>query len=146
MSRSISFRMLGQGDIDVLERVADGVFDYPIDRECAEEFLADPRLHLAVAVEQETVVGFASAVDYVHPDKPRELWINEVAVASGHRQAGIGTGIIEALLAEAASMGCTEAWVLTDADNAAANALYQSVGGTEDRPGQRLYTFALRPS
>ena len=54
------------------------------------EFLADSRHHLAVAVDEGRVVGMASAVHYVHPDKPPELWINEVGVAPTHRGLGIG--------------------------------------------------------
>ena len=140
----IVFRTLHQGDLGVLEHVAEGVFDHPIDRQCAAEFLADPRLHIAVAISEGMVVGFASGVDYVHPDKPREMWINEVGVAPAFRQAGVGAGVVRLLLSEAEAMGCTEAWVLTDADNAAANALYQKVGGREERPGQRMYAFALK--
>jgi hypothetical protein len=34
-----------------------------------------------MATAGDTVVGFASAVHYVHPDKAPELWINEVGVA-----------------------------------------------------------------
>jgi len=144
LTAEIAFRTLRQGEFAVLERVADGVFDHPIDRERAEEFLADPRLHIAVAIAGEIVVGFASGVDYLHPDKPRELWLNEVAVADDYRGTGVGTGVMQVLLSEAGAMGCTEAWVLTDADNAAANALYQGLGGKEERPGQRMYAFKLR--
>ena len=144
MGGEISFRMLGEGDGAVLQRVADGVFDRGVDPARAAEFLADPRLHIAVAISAGLVVGFASGVDYVHPDKPREMWINEVGVAPDFRQAGVGAGVVRLLLSEAEAMGCTEAWVLTDADNAAANALYQKVGGREERPGQRMYAFALK--
>ena len=144
MGGEISFRMLGEGDGAVLQRVADGVFDRGVDPARAAEFLADPRLHIAVAISAGLVVGFASGVDYVHPDKPREMWINEVGVAPGFRQAGVGAGVVRLLLSEAEAMGCTEAWVLTDADNAAANALYRKVGGKEERPGQRMYAFALK--
>jgi len=144
MNLGVTFRALGKGDIEVLEQVVDGVFDHPIDFDCAEQFLADPRLHIAVAISDGVVVGFASGVDYVHPDKPREMWINEVGVAPGFRQAGVGAGVVRLLLSEAEAMGCTEAWVLTDADNAAANALYRKVGGKEERPGQRMYAFALK--
>ena len=31
-------------------------------------------------MDEEQIVGFASAVHYVHPDKPPELWINEMGV------------------------------------------------------------------
>lgn len=146
MSASIQCRILRHGEAAVLERVADGVFGHPIDRACAEEVLTDARHHIAVAIDHGMVVGFASAVDYVHPDKPREMWINEVAVAPTHRAVGIGKRVLETLLAEAKSIGCVEAWVLTDADNAPANALYLSVGGQEERPGQRMYAFALTGS
>jgi aminoglycoside 6'-N-acetyltransferase I len=135
--------MLDEADVSVLERVAPGVFDHPVDRDCTAAFLADPHLHIAVAIEDEQVVGFASAVDYIHPDKPRAMWINEVAVAPGRRNAGIGAGVLRALLAKAQAIGCAEAWVLTDAGNGPAVALYESAGGQEERPGQRMYAFAL---
>jgi aminoglycoside 6'-N-acetyltransferase I len=137
----MAVRVLLEGDGEVLERVAPGVFDYPINRNLAEAFLADPHLHIAVAIENEQVVGFASAVDYIHPDKPREMWINEIGVAPDYRRAGIGRSLLEALLAHSKAIGCGEAWVLTDANNIAAIALYASAGGHEERPGQRMYVF-----
>jgi aminoglycoside 6'-N-acetyltransferase I len=97
------------------------VFDDPIDAGRADEFLAGPRHHLAVAVEDGRVVGFASAVHYLHPDKPRpELWINEVGVAATHRDRGLGTRLLRAVFAAARGLGCAEAWALTDRANTAA--------------------------
>ncbi|HEY7005930.1 MAG TPA: GNAT family N-acetyltransferase [Sphingomicrobium sp.] len=144
MNPAMTVRILDRGDVDVLERVAPGVFDHTVDRERAEAFLADPHLHIAVAIANGQVVGFASAVDYIHPDKPRHMWINEVGVAPDCRKAGVGASVLEAMLAQAEAIGCDEPWVLTDADNRAANALYLSAGGREERPGQRMYVFALR--
>ena len=66
--------MLGPADAAVLEHVADGVFDNPLDAGWTAEFLADPRHHMAVALDGNQVVGMASAVHYLHPDKPPELW------------------------------------------------------------------------
>lgn len=74
-------RVLGRDESDVLSNVAAGVFDHAIDPRWAAEFMADPRHQLAVAIENGQVVGMASAVHHVHPDKPPELWINEVGVA-----------------------------------------------------------------
>ena len=95
------------------------------------EFLRDPRHHLSVGIEDGVVVGFASAVHYVHPDKPPQLWINEVAVAPSHQRKGIAKAVSSALMAVGRALGCTEAWVLTDEGNVAARALYQSAGGME---------------
>ena len=76
-------KLLGRGDADVLRNAAPGVFDDSLIPSATEEFLADERHHLAVAIDGDVVIGFASAVHYVHPDKPNpEMWINEVGVAS----------------------------------------------------------------
>lgn len=125
----------------MLEAVAEGVFDGPVDARLAAEFLADPRHHICVAVENGVVVGFASGVSYVHPDKPLEMWINEVGVALTHRRRGAGRGVIDALLGHARDLGCSQAWVLTDEDNAAARALYASAGGAET--AAVMVTFTL---
>ena len=136
--------ILGPGDQHVLDDVAEGVFDRPIDPDAAAEFLADPRHRLAVATAQGTVVGMASAVCYVHPDKPRELWINEVGVADSHRRRGIGRSLLDALLEEGRSLGCVEAWVLTERSNGPAMALYASTGGVEGPRDTVMVSFDLR--
>ena len=68
---------------------------------------------------------------YVHPDKPVELWINEVGVAPSHQRRGIGRKLVELLLERGREFGCQEAWVLTEHANAAARGLYRAAGGTE---------------
>ncbi len=88
-------------------------------------------------------MGFASAVHYVHPDKPTELWINEVGVAPTFRSRGLAKAVVHTLLSHARSLGCANAWVLTDQDNAPARALYASVGGRETPP-QLMVEFDLR--
>ena len=145
---AIEIRLLGPGDEEVLRSVADEVFDNPIDPDFAQEFLEDPRHHLAVAIDAGVVVGFASAVHYLHPDKAPQLWINEVGVAPTHRRLGLGRAVLEALFGVGRERRCTEAWVLTDRHNRAARALYASAGGTEgadDGPSEATlgYTFRL---
>lgn len=138
----LEVRVLRPGDEAVLANVGPDVFDDPIDPRAAREFLADPRHHLAVAVEDGVVVGFASGVHYVHPDKPRpELWVNEVGVASTHQGRGIGKAVLRALLEVAHGLGCSEAWVLTDRTNTAAMRLYSSLGGVEAPQDSVMLTF-----
>jgi aminoglycoside 6'-N-acetyltransferase I len=139
----ITFKVLGPKDGGVLAKVAPDVFDDPIDVGRANEFLADPRHHLVVAVDRGQVVGFVSAVSYLHPDKPRpELWINEIGVAASHRRRGLGKGLLRSLLAVAQGMGCAEAWVLTDRTNTAAMRLYSAIGSTEPTD-HVMFTFRL---
>lgn len=128
---SIEIRILHPGDDRILMNVAPGVFDNPIDPELTAEFLADHRHHIAVAIDEGQVVGFASAVHYIHPDKAPELWINEVGVAPAYHRRGIGKAVLRALLDKGKTLRCTNAWVLTNRDNPAAIALYCSAGGSE---------------
>jgi len=140
----MEIQLLGIDDADILANAADGVFDDPLDPEASREFLADPRHHIAVAIDAGVVVGFASAVHYTHPDKPSpELWINEVSVADSHQRRGVGGAILKALLARARTLGCVEAWVLTDRSNAAAMRLYRSTGGVEAAGDTVMFEFPL---
>ena len=126
---SIEIRLLGPDDLGAFDHVADGVFDHQVDPGLAREFLADSRHHMVVAIEDGVVVGMGSAVDYIHPDKPRQLWINEMGVAPSHQRRGIGKQILAALLSHGRAIGCTEAWLGTELHNEPARRLYESAGG-----------------
>jgi len=140
---TIEIRMLGPDDAPVLERVAPEVFDNPVDARWSAEFLADSRHHLAVALDGETVVGMASAVQYLHPDKPPELWINEVSVATTHRAAGVGRRLLDAIFKRGRERGCREAWVTTEQTNLAARRLYVTAGGHQSPQTVVMYAFRL---
>lgn len=139
----LDVRVLGPHDADALRAVAPGVFDDDVDPRLAAEFLADPRHHLAVAIDDGVVVGMATGVDYVHPDKPRDLWVNEVGVAPTHQGRGVGRRVLDALLAHARTLGCRSAWVLTGLDNEPARRLYASAGGAEAAERPVMVEFAL---
>ena len=141
---TIEIRLLQPTDADLLANVAADVFDEVVRPNYVAEFLADPRHHIAVAIDAGHVVGFASAVHYIHPDKPAELWVNEVGVAPSHQRRGLATQIIRALFDAGAALGCKQAWVLTERSNAAAIRLYESMGGTEGDDETVLFEFDLR--
>jgi len=134
---------LGPGDLETLTNVTPGVFDQPVRKDLAREFLEDPRHHLAVATHDGRIVGFASAVHYLHPDKEPELWINEVGVAPDHRGRGVGERLLRAMLRLGERLGCREAWVLTERDNEPAMRLYRSVGGVRSPGDGVMYSFAI---
>jgi ribosomal protein S18 acetylase RimI-like enzyme len=140
---TLEYRMLGPGDATVLDRVADDVFDGAVQPALAQEFIEDDRHHLAVAIDEGVVVGFASGVHYVHPDKPPELWINEVGVAPTHLRRGLAQALLRMLLDTGRTLGCTQAWVLTDRDNTAAMRLYASVGGDPGAHEHVMFEFKL---
>jgi ribosomal protein S18 acetylase RimI-like enzyme len=141
---TIEIRLLGPGDDGVLTRVAPDVFDEPVHPSWTAEFLQDPRMHLIVAVDRGTVVGFASGVHYLHPDKPPELFINEVGVAPSHHRQGLGQRVVQALLERGRALGCRLAWVLTSRTNTPAMRLYASLGGNDaSEEAQVMFEFRL---
>ena len=143
MSAEPEIKLLGAGDESILDNIAPEVFDYAINVDMTREFLEDPRHHLVVAIDDGQVVGMATGIDYVHPDKQPEMWINEVGVASTHRRRGIARLIIEKLLSVGRDLGCKEAWVLTDRNNGAAMRLYATTGGEEAPDDQVMFTYYL---
>ncbi len=144
MSAIPEIRLLTAQDMELLTTAATDVFDNPVIPAAATEFLADPRHHIAVAIADGIIVGFASAVCYVHPDKPApEFWINEVGVAESHQGRGLAKQIMACLLDKARQLGCAEAWVLTEQDNTAARRLYQSTGGIEAANNVVMFEFRL---
>jgi len=141
----VEIKMLTSSEADVLRHVEPGTFDDPIDARATEEFLNDAHHHLAVAIHDGLVVGFISAVHYVHPDKRNpELWINEVQVASNYQRRGLAKAMLEMMLKYGRELGCTEAWVLTGIDNAPAKHLYSSLGGVEGAHDGVMFTFPLK--
>jgi aminoglycoside 6'-N-acetyltransferase I len=141
----VDVRLLRPGDDAVLERVAPEVFDGAVDSKLTREFLNDPRHHLVVAVAREEVVGFASGVHYVHPDKHAQLFVNEVGVAPAYQRRGLARRLLAVLLQRGAEIGCVEAWVGTQVHNDAARALYAAVGGRQDPEPFVSFVFALAP-
>jgi ribosomal protein S18 acetylase RimI-like enzyme len=140
---ALEIRLLGAEDCAVLEHVAAEVFDRPVDSQWSAEFLNDPRHHLVVALDEGLVVGFASAVHYVHPDKPPELWINEVGVAPSHQHQGVGRQLLHALLVHGSGLGCVQAWVLTSPTNTGALRLYKAAGGQAAAEPSIMFEFPL---
>jgi ribosomal protein S18 acetylase RimI-like enzyme len=139
---SIDVRLLGPDDSSLVMHAARGVFDNEPDPALTAEFLADQRHHLAAAIDGDLLVGIASAVHYVHPDKPPQLFINEVAVAPSHHNQGIAKRLLGLLIELGERLHCTELWVLTDRGNTIACRLYESVGA--EAPGEECVMYTIR--
>lgn len=111
-------RRLGPGDEDVIRALAED--------EAQTALLADDRTVFVAAFDGETPVGFAFG--YALPrrhGRPSIFFLYEIDVDERYRRRGIGRRLMEEVL-----FGQEEAFVLTDAGNEAAMALYASLGGT----------------
>ncbi len=138
----IELRALGPQDHALLCATPPGVFDHDVTPERARAFLADPANLLVVALERGVVCAMATGTVLTHPDKPPQLFVNEVGVRADRQGRGLGRALMAAVLAEARGRGCAQVWVATDAENAAARALYRGAGGSETE-GVVLYEWEI---
>ena len=128
---------LGPGD-DARVSEAGPLFDNPADLTATADFLARPDHYLFVAYEGNVPIGFVSGVLLVHPDKGREMFLYELAVGEAYRRRGYARALVERLAAAAQEANCYGMWVLTDDDNTAALAAYDSAGGRRTSSSRML--------
>lgn len=140
----IEVMLLTVADLPVLERVDPDVFDNPVQPALAAQYLSNPGNLLAVAIQEGVVVGMATAMAYVHPDKPLQLFINEVGVSERCQRQGVGGRLMQTLLEQGNIMGCSEAWVATEESNASARAFYAATQGAEDEVHAVVFTWKLQ--
>jgi ribosomal protein S18 acetylase RimI-like enzyme len=122
---------------------ASHLFDDAARPDWARHFLAQQNHHLCIADEDAEPAGFVSGVETTHPDKGTEMFLYELGVDDRFRGRGIGKALVASLADRARERGCYGMWVLTDADNAAAVATFESAGAGE-RSSQLMLSWQLR--
>ena len=137
-----TLRRLTAGDEPAFTRIAPEVFDEPVDPGRLRVYLRAPGHMMVLALERDLVVGQCAGVLHRHPEKPTELYVDEVGTASTHRRQGIARAMLDELFAWGRELGCEEAWLGTELDNDAANALYRGYRPIEDGAIQ-YYLFRL---
>ena len=124
----------------LLDRLADGVFNDVIDRGLLAAYLASPAALLVVALDGDYVVGQVKAAIHLHPDKPADLYVDEVVVAPTHQRRGVARLLLGEIERWARERGCVDVWLATEVDNDAARSLYGSFA--ESKPAL-LYFWDL---
>lgn len=112
-------------DASLFEHVADDVFDEAIDPGRLARYLADSNHLMVVAIDESgQIVAQAAAIIHYHPDKPTELYLDNLGVTPSHHRRGIARRLLEELLEWGGELGCELAWVGTEVDNLPARGLY----------------------
>src|SRR5215218_3033313 len=101
----IELKLLTPDDAALLGYVAEDVFDASIDAVRLAAYLAQPGHHMIVAMHGEVVVGQTAAVVHRHPDKPTELYIDEVGVTPALWRRGIARQMLDAMFELGKSLG-----------------------------------------
>lgn len=124
---------------DLLGRVAAGVFDHAIDPVRLEAYLANSANWMGVALADGMVVGMVMAVIHTHPDKPTELFLDEIGTGDDWRRQGIARRLMAGVFERADAEGIEEIWLGTETDNIPARGLYE--GFKHEREDAVIYYF-----
>jgi len=111
----------------ILNNYDEDIFDEGIDPRRLAVMLKEQNNILLVAVYEGVVIGQALAVIHRHPDKPTELYIDDLGVSEKFQRRGIATRLLEQLFMIGAERDCEEVWVATEPDNEIAIKLYDSM-------------------
>ncbi len=112
----------------IMDNIADDLFDETVKPHLLTAFLAEPTHWLVVAVLNGVVIGKSTAIVHKRPDKPDELYLDEIDVIPEYRRRGIAKKILGHMLILADERDCEECWLGTEKDNIAARKLYESNG------------------
>lgn len=134
---SVVYRQLQRGDeaaFAELVRLFNDAFDEPADRRPNEanigKLLADERFVCFTADIGGKLVGGITAYELAMYDREGSaLYLYDLAVDSGCRRQGIGSGLVKALIGYCDARGIRELFVQADADDRHAVAFYASLGG-----------------
>jgi aminoglycoside 6'-N-acetyltransferase I len=129
----LSIVWIDQSNRDLLNSVADGVFDEPIRQDRLSVYLQNPSNWMAVALMGDKVVGQCMCVVHHHPDKETELYLDEIGSGDDWLRKGVASALMQAVFARADEAGIEEIWLGTEADNVPAQRLYKK----PERPGSR---------
>ncbi|MBI5294254.1 MAG: GNAT family N-acetyltransferase [Chloroflexi bacterium] len=118
---------LNESNMDILDHYDEDIFDEKIVPHRLSALVREPSQIMLVAVSEGLVVGQVLAVIHKHPDKPTELYIDDLAVSEKVQRRGIATRLLEELFMIGVQRGCEEVWVATEPENEPAKKFYSSL-------------------
>jgi [ribosomal protein S18]-alanine N-acetyltransferase len=124
-------------DLDAVLAIEDASFNNPTTREWYEEELKRPEVCFVYLLRtpEQPVAAFCAfwlVVDQVH--------INNLAVRPELRGRGLGTQLLEGVIAEAAHLGAIEVTLEVRESNEPARRLYEKAGFRRDGVRKNYYT------
>ena len=132
MPEAITTYRLTRDTAGLLENIAEEVFDGEIDAQRLATYLESPGHLMIIAVCGKQAIGQVAAYLHSHPDQASDLYIDNLGVAPPFQRRGVGRRLVDEVLAWGKTLGCRQAWIVTDTENEAARALYEGRGAAAE--------------
>jgi aminoglycoside 3-N-acetyltransferase I len=141
----ITIKLLRPGDERLFVRAVSLFNDEDLTEDAARALLADETFVMVVALDAKGELMGRSYGHVLRRPTQSDLFLYEVDVDDAHQRKGAGRAMLQYLKTLCAERGLREMFVMTEVDNAAANALYKSVGGIlENSPANTYVYFSTR--
>ncbi|GID33400.1 acetyltransferase (GNAT) family protein [Paractinoplanes brasiliensis] len=99
-----------------------------------------------VAFDGDEILGWCWGYHLVRPDTSSMLYLHRLEVTPERRRRGTGRALLRAFMSAGVRAGATRMFMTTGEANAAARALYESMGGGPATQGPTVnYWFPLQP-
>ena len=108
-------------------------------------FLADPSSFALGAYVGDVSAGLLWGVQMRSPKGRLTTYVHELEVGELWRRRGVATYLMTAVFALALDRGSTRLWLITEATNGPARALYDSIGGEASPTGDVIFRWPLNP-
>lgn len=125
---NIQIEEVNKGNVHLLERVDQDIFDHEISSDCLAGYMSDPNCVMILAIAGELVVGQIRGMIHRHPDRAAELYFDNAGVAPAFQRCGIATRLFAEIVRVGKERGCRDVWLGTEPDNEPAKAFYLSLG------------------
>jgi ribosomal protein S18 acetylase RimI-like enzyme len=130
---AIGYHLITRDNAALLDAAEKGVFDGKVKADFVAACLANPNQFLIVAEADGRAIGKALAYVFFFPDKPAEIYVEEIDVAKPWRRRGIGSALLEAVGAEGKRRGIAEFWLVAEKDNKPARKLYERTAHRKEK-------------
>ena len=109
-----------------------------------DRFLAAEGTVSFLALVDGVLAGWCWGQHMIRPDQSSMAYLHELEVAERYRRRGLGRALVEAFMNAARDLGATKMFLTTGAENLAARALYDQLGGGLAAQGPTVnYWFSL---
>ena len=85
-----------------------------------------------IAACGKQVIGQVAAYVHRRPDEAPNVYIDNLGVAPPFQRRGVARRLVDEVLAWGTTLGCHQAWIVTDTENNAARALYEGRGAAAE--------------
>ncbi len=90
---------IDQNNFTLLYSVAADVFDEEIDVDFLSRYVREENHIMLVALHENTIIAQVLSIIHKHPDKPTELYVDDLGVAPEFQREGIATLMMKQLFA-----------------------------------------------